>query len=122
SVVASFAAFVTCNAYDQLRMSVAFPRMNVKVVGSHAGISIGEDGPSQMGIEDVALACALPGFVVVVPCDEASTRAATRALNAHAGPSYLRTGRVNAPVIYGDGVSWELGKATQLRAGNGITL
>ena len=57
SVIASFAAFITCNAYDQLRMSVAYPGLNVKVVGSHAGISIGEDGASQMGIEDVALAC-----------------------------------------------------------------
>ncbi len=67
SVIASFAAFIMCNAYDQLRMSVAYPGSNVKVVGSHAGISIGEDGASQMGIEDVALACALPGFVVIVP-------------------------------------------------------
>src|SRR5438270_5568000 len=72
SVVASFAAFVTCNAYDQLRMSVAFPHLNVKVVGSHAGISIGEDGPSQMGIEDVGLACSLPNFTVVVPAVEPS--------------------------------------------------
>ncbi len=77
SVIASFAAFITCNAYDQLRMSVAYPALNVKVVGSHAGISIGEDGASQMGIEDVALACSLPGFVVIVPADEESTKAAT---------------------------------------------
>ena len=72
SLVSSFAAFIICNAYDQLRMSVAYPKLNVKVVGSHAGISIGEDGASQMGIEDVGLACSLPGFVVVVPADEAS--------------------------------------------------
>src|SRR5204862_3961037 len=65
--LASFAAFVMCNAYDQLRMSVAFPALDVKVVGTHAGISIGEDGPSQMGIEDISLACSLPGFTVVVP-------------------------------------------------------
>ena len=70
SLISSFAAFITCNAYDQLRMSVAYPHLNVKVVGTHAGISIGEDGASQMGIEDVALACALPGFVVIVPADE----------------------------------------------------
>ena len=66
----SFAAFVMCNAYDQLRMSVAFPCLDVKVVGTHAGICIGEDGPSQMGIEDVSLACSLPNFTVVVPADE----------------------------------------------------
>src|SRR4051812_21360971 len=94
---ASFATFVVSNAYDQLRMSVAFPHVNVKVVGSHSGISIGEDGPSQMGIEDVGLACSLPGFTVVVPCDEVSTRAAVRALDGLDGPAYLRTGRPNAP-------------------------
>src|SRR5919205_246747 len=61
-VAASFAVFLLCNAYDQIRMGVAYPHLNVKLVGSHAGISIGEDGPSQMGIEDVALANALPGM------------------------------------------------------------
>src|SRR5207245_5992086 len=66
SWLASFAAFVMCNAYDQLRMSVAFPALDVKVVGTHAGISIGEDGTSQMGIEAVRLACSLTGFTVVV--------------------------------------------------------
>lgn len=120
--ISSFATFIMSNAYDQLRMSVAFPRLNVKAVGSHSGISIGEDGPSQMGIEDVALACALPGFVVCVPCDEYSTRAATRALNAHEGPTYLRTGRPNAPQVYKDGIAWELGKVSTLRAGNDLTI
>src|ERR1700730_971736 len=66
SCLASFACFVMCNAYDQLRMWVAFPQLDVKVVGTHAGISIGEDGPSQRGIEDVSLACSLPNFTVVV--------------------------------------------------------
>src|SRR5213080_4822521 len=80
--IASFAAFIMCNAYDQLRMSVAFPCLDVKVVGTHAGISIGEDGPSQMGIEDVSLACSLPNFTVVVPADEVSTHKAVRALAA----------------------------------------
>jgi transketolase len=120
--VASFATFVMSNAYDQLRMSVAYPAWNVKVVGSHSGISIGEDGASQMGIEDVALACSLPGFTVVVPCDERSARLATRAVHALPGPAYLRTGRPNAPVIYGPDTGWELGKATVLRTGNDVTL
>src|SRR5271156_5404943 len=103
SVIASFAAFITCNAYDQLRMSVAYPGLNVKVVGSHAGISIGEDGASQMGIEDVALACALPGFVVIVPADELSTKAATAAMLKHQGPVYLRVGRPEVPHVYTKG-------------------
>src|SRR5262249_24987029 len=115
--IASFAAFILCNAYDQLRMSVAFPHLNVKVVGSHGGINIGEDGPSQMGIEDVALACALPGFTVVVPADEPSTRAAVRALHALDGPAYMRTMRPNCPVVYGNGAAFELGKANTLREG-----
>ena len=121
--IASFAVFVMANAFDQLRMSVAFPQANVKVVGSHSGISIGEDGPSQMGIEDVGLACLLPGFVVVVPADEHAARAATRAVAAHRGPAYLRTGRQRLPVVYEDGCkNFEIGKAIQLRDGGDVTI
>src|SRR6185369_15748306 len=98
--VSSFAAFIMCNAYDQLRMSVAFPALDVKVVGTHCGISIGEDGPSQMGIEDVSLACSLPGFTVVVPADEPSTYKAVEALGQIKTPAYLRAGRPNVPIIY----------------------
>src|SRR5271169_2304987 len=118
SVIASFAAFITCNAYDQLRMSVAYPGLNVKVVGSHAGISIGEDGASQMGIEDVALACSLPGFVVIVPADDESTKSATGAMLGHRGPVYLRVGRPDVPRIYTGGPApLEIGKANRLRDG-----
>ena len=121
-VAASFAAFLLCNAYDQIRMGVAYPHLNVKLVGSHAGISIGEDGPSQMGVEDVALACALPGMTVIVPSDEHQTRAATHAMLAHDGPVYLRVGRPAVPIIYDEQVQFTIGKATQLRAGRDITL
>ncbi|MGI8424423.1 MAG: transketolase family protein [Chloroflexota bacterium] len=123
-VVATFAAFLLCNAYDQLRMSVAFPNLNVKMVGSHAGISIGEDGPLQMAIEDVALACSLPGVTVLVPSDEHSTRAAVRAMLAHDGPTYLRVGRPKAPLIYSDeaGAAFEIGKARRLRDGSDLTI
>lgn len=120
--LASFAAFVMCNAFDQLRMSVAFPNLDVKVVGTHCGISIGEDGPSQMGIEDIALACCLPNFMVVVPADEPSTIAATKALAAHRGPAYLRCGRPNVPVIYEKSVPFTLGKANQLKDGKDLTI
>jgi transketolase len=123
SVIASFAAFITCNAYDQLRMSVAYPGLNVKVVGSHAGISIGEDGASQMGIEDVALTCALPGFVVMVPADEESARAATAAMLEHNGPVYLRVGRPDVPKVYTKSpMSFEIGKAIRLRDGSDLTI
>ena len=123
SVIASFAAFITCNAYDQLRMSVAYPRLNVKVVGSHAGISIGEDGASQMGIEDVSLTCSLPGFVVIVPADEASTKAATNAMLDYVGPVYLRVGRPDVPKIYSDSdTPFQIGVANQVREGSDLTI
>jgi transketolase len=122
SWLASFAAFVMCNAYDQLRMSVAFPNLDVKVVGTHAGISIGEDGPSQMGIEDVSLACSLPNFTVVVPADEPSTREAVKALSKTNTPAYLRAGRPNVPVVYSKGCDFKVGKAIQLRAGKDLTI
>src|SRR5262245_4620216 len=109
--LASFACFVMCNAYDQLRMSVAFPSLDVKVVGTHAGISIGEDGPSQMGIEDVSLACSLPGFTVVVPADEPSMMQAVPALAQIRTPAYLRASRPNVPIVYENGCSFQLGKA-----------
>jgi transketolase len=122
SLVASFAAFIMCNAYDQLRMSVAYPHLDVKVVGSHAGISIGEDGASQMGIEDVSLACSLPGFVVLVPADEASARAATKAMIEHKGPVYLRVGRPEVPKVYDGDAPFAIGKANRLRDGSDVTL
>jgi transketolase len=122
SWVNSFAAFITCNAYDQLRMSVAFPCLDVKVVGNHAGISIGEDGPSQMGIEDVSLTCSLPNFTVVVPADESSTTKAVEALARIKTPAYLRAGRPNVPIIYEGDCPFRLGKANQLRDGKDLTI
>jgi transketolase len=118
----SFACFIMCNAYDQLRMSVAFPQLDVKIVGTHAGISIGEDGPSQMGIEDVSLACSLPHFTVVVPADEPSMHQAVNAVAALRTPAYLRAGRPNVPLIYTDGTPFQLGKANRLRDGKDLTI
>src|SRR6266404_9786157 len=120
--LASFACFVMCNAYDQLRMSVAFACFDVKVVGTHAGISIGEDGPSQMGIEDVSLACSLPNFTVVVPADEPSMGEAVQALARIKTPAYLRAGRPNVPLLYENGCDFQLGKANRLREGKDVTL
>lgn len=123
AVASSFAAFLTCNAYDQIRMGVGFPRADVKLVGSHCGISIGEDGPSQMGIEDLALMSSIPGMVVLAPCDAASARALTRKMLEHAGPVYMRTGRPEVPVVYKDGAAGlEIGKAVKLREGKDATV
>jgi transketolase len=121
-VAASFSTFIMSNAFDQIRMSVAFPNLNVKLVGSHAGISIGEDGPSQMAIEDVALACTLPGFAVIVPADGPSATAATRVMIDHEGPVFLRCGRPKVPVIYPNGADFHLGKANTVRPGDDVTL
>jgi transketolase len=120
--LSSFACFVMCNSYDQLRMSVAFPNLDVKVVGTHAGISIGEDGPSQMGIEDVSLACSLPNFTVVVPADEPSAQRAVPALAGLRTPAYLRAGRPKVPIIYEKDCPFTLGKANQLRDGKDLTI
>jgi transketolase len=121
--ISSFAAFVILKGFDQLRMAVAYPHLNVKVIGSHGGISIGEDGASQQSVEDIALACSLPGFVVCVPSDEHQMHAAVNAAYRHNGPVYLRSGRPKAPVIY-DAVpaNFEFGKATRLRDGNDATI
>jgi transketolase len=120
--ISSFAAFVLCKGFDQLRMGAAYPHLNIKVAGSHGGISIGEDGVSQQSVEDVALACALPGFIVCIPSDEHLMRAAVRAAAAHRGPVYLRLGRPKAPVVHGPEVKFEFGKAVQLREGRALTI
>lgn len=122
ALVASFASFLLCNAYDQIRMSVAFPMVNVKLVGSHSGISVGQDGPSQMAIEDIALATSLPHFTVLVPADAPSMRAATRAMFERKGPVYLRTGRPKVPLVYSDGFDLTIGTANQLREGKHVTI
>jgi transketolase len=120
--VASFSAFVLNKGFEQLRVTVAYPGTNVKVVGTHSGISIGEDGPSQMSIEDLSLACALPGFVVLSPCDETSMAAFVRLAAAHQGPVFLRAGRPKCPVIYPAGTQFEIGKAIELIDGSDVTL
>jgi transketolase len=121
-LAASFAVFLLCNAYDQIRMSIAFPQMGVKLVGSHSGINIGEDGPSQMAIEDIALATSLPGFTVLVPADAPSTRALTRGMFDIPGPVYLRTTRPKGPIVYGDGMKVTIGQANRLRQGDDVTI
>lgn len=121
-VAASFAVFLLANAFDQIRMGVTYPRLNVKLVGSHSGISLGEDGPSQMAIEDLALAASLPNLTVLVPADEKATQWATREMFVQDGPVYLRTGRPDAPRIYDDEQSFDFGKAVQLREGSDVTI
>jgi transketolase len=120
--VSSFSAFAINKGFEQLRCCVAYPHVNLKVVGTHSGISIGEDGPSQMSIEEIGLACSLPGFVVIAPADEASTKTLVKAAAAHVGPVFIRTGRPKAPVIYGADHKFEIGKAIQVAEGSDVTI
>jgi len=105
-----------------LRVCVAYPGLNVKVVGTHSGISIGEDGPSQMSVEETSLACSLPGFVVISPADEASCKALVRAAALHDGPVFIRTGRPKAPIVYNGDQRFEIGEAVEVVAGTDLTI
>jgi transketolase len=121
--IASFASFVVGKGFDQLKMAVAYPKLNVKVAGSHGGISLGDDGVSQMSTEDFALTCSLPGFVVCNPCDEHQMRAAVRAAYDYDGPVYLRLGRPKAPLVYDGPIKdFDFRKATRLREGTDVTI
>ena len=119
---ASFSAFIMNKGFEQLRVCVAYPNLNVKIVGTHSGISIGEDGPSQMSVEETGLACSLPGFVVLAPADETSTKALVRAAAAHIGPVFIRTGRPKAPLIYNGDQKFEIGKAVEVVEGSDVTI
>lgn len=118
----SFACFLTCKAFDQMRISIALSGFNVKLVGSHGGISVGEDGPSQQSIEDFALMCSLPGFVVLNPADEIETKLAVQASARHTGPVYLRLCRPKAPRIYRAPFDFQIGRANLLRDGSDVAL
>jgi len=121
--VSSFSCFAINKGFEQLRVTVAYPGVhNFKCVGTHSGISIGEDGPSQMSIEDIGLACSLPGFTVMSPADEVATKALVRASVSYAGPVFIRTGRPKVPIIYQADQKFEIGKSIELVEGKDITL
>ena len=120
--VSSFSAFAMNKGFEQLRCCAAYPHVNLKVVGTHSGISIGEDGPSQMSIEEIGLACSLAGFVVIAPADEVSTKALVKAAAAYVGPVFIRTGRPKAPIVYSPDQKFEIGKAVQVADGDDVTI
>jgi transketolase len=119
---ASFSCFAINKGFEQLRVTAAFPNVNLKVVGTHSGISIGEDGPSQMSIEDLGLACSLPGFSVLSPADEVAMRALVFAAAAHIGPVFLRAGRPKAPLIHSADQHFQIGGSVQLVDGRDLTI
>ena len=121
--ITSFSSFLLCNAYDQIRLAVALSNLNAKVLGSHGGITLGKDGPTQMGIEDLALVGGWPTFVILVPSDPTSMHKAVQAAIDHVGPVFLRSSRVAMPYIYPpDDCPFEIGKANVVRQGQDVTL
>ena len=119
----SFAMFAAGRAYEQVRNSIGYPHLNVKIGATHAGITVGEDGASHQCLEDIALMRVIPGMVVINPCDAVEARAAVQAALEYVGPVYLRFGRAAVPVINdNDNYKFEIGKGVLLREGTDVTI
>ena len=119
----SFAMFAAGRAFEQVRNSIGYPHLNVKIGATHAGISVGEDGASHQCNEDIALMRTIPGMVIINPSDDVEAKAAVRAAYLHEGPVYLRFGRLAAPVINDNAdYKFELGKGVTLRDGKDLTI
>lgn len=120
--VHTFAVFATGRVYDQIRVSVCYQNLNVKIVGTSAGLSDSHDGATHQSVEDIAIMRALPNMVVVVPCDGIETRRAVHALYQYTGPAYLRLNRMPIPLVWGskDECEFEIGKALTLREGSDV--
>ena len=118
----SFAVFATGRAYDQIRNSIAYPNLNVKIAATHAGLTVGEDGGSHQMLEDIALMRALPNMTVIVPADGIETKQAVKAAAEYEGPVYIRMGRPKVPVLFDDNYTFEIGKGVVLKEGTDVTL
>ena len=118
----SFAVFGTGRAYDQIRNTVCYSNLNVKIAPTHAGVSVGPDGGSHQMLEDVSLMRGLPGMRVLVPADYAAARAAIKLAAATPGPVYVRMGRASVPCVYDDEVELEIGRAYVLREGADVSI
>ena len=118
----TFAVFATGRAFEIIRNSICYPKMNVKIAATHAGITVGEDGGSHQSIEDIALMTSLPNMTVIVPADHREAMQATKAAAKFDGPVYLRFGRCNTEDIFDENYKFEIGKGVELRKGNDITV
>lgn len=116
----TYSVFLTGRAWDQIRTTVCYNRLNVKLGGAHAGISVGPDGATHQALEDIALMRVLPGMTVICPCDALETEKATLAAADYPGPCYIRFGREAVPVITEEGTDFEIGKARVLRQGTDV--
>lgn len=121
--ITSFSSFLLCNAYDQIRLAVAMSNINAKILGSHGGITLGKDGPTQMGIEDFALMGGLPTMQMLVPCDPVSMHALVKAATDYIGPVWLRSSRVALPYVYEEESSaFKVGDSNVVRQGDDLTI
>lgn len=118
----SFSAFATGRVYDQIRQSVAYSDANVKICGSHAGVTLGEDGATHQILEDIGLMRMMPNMVVINPCDYNQTKQATIAIANYKGPVYLRFGRPKVPIFISEDTPFEIGKALMLNEGKDVTI
>jgi transketolase len=118
----TFAVFVPGRCFDQIRMSIAQPGLNVKLVVTHSGISVGEDGISHQSIEDLSLVGSFPGFTVIIPADAIETAQVIRAASAHLGPFYIRLCRPKLPLVYDQSYRFVLGKAVMMKSGRDATV
>ena len=118
----SFAMFASGRAYEQIRNSIGYPHLNVKIGASHGGMSVGEDGASHQCCEDFALMRSVPGMVVICPADGVEAEAATKAAYEYEGPVYLRMGRLAVPVFHEEGFQFQIGKGEIMREGTDIAI
>lgn len=118
----SFAMFAAGRAFEQVRNSIGYTKLNVKIGATHAGISVGEDGASHQCLEDIALMRSIPGMVVINPADDIEAQLAVKAAIDHQGPVYMRFGRLAAPDVNGEDYNFEIGKGVTLRDGKDVTL
>ncbi len=118
----SFAMFAAGRAFEQIRNSIGYPHLNVKICATHAGISVGEDGATHQCNEDIALMRSIPGMVVINPCDDVEARQAVQAAAEYVGPVYIRLGRLAVPVVNEENYKFELGKGATLREGKDVTI
>ena len=118
----TFAIFAVGRAFEQIRNSIAYPKLNVKIAATHSGITVGEDGGSHQAIEDVAIMRAVPNMVVLVPADGEETRQVILAAAKYNGPVYIRMGRLAVPLLFGEDYNFEIGKANVLKEGTDVAI
>ncbi|MBR5155854.1 MAG: transketolase family protein [Clostridia bacterium] len=118
----SFAMFAAGRSFEQIRNSIGYPKLNVKIGATHAGISVGEDGATHQCLEDIGLMRTIPNMVILNPADAAEARLAVKAAIDYTGPVYLRFGRLAVPTIFGEDYKFEIGKGVQLSEGKDVTI